>query len=211
MKKNRLNQKNKELLSLGNLHEEIEQKSKHKKIVLIPISLFFCGLCLILVGVFYNDIRNFLNINFDKKTNVTKKQLDDKNTILTCTYEKDKKTLGLSQKTTIQYNFYDNLLKQVKTTVTMTIISNSYDIGSRNIKVYYQRYEKVLPQKIEGLKVTTTYQNDVLKNVVNADLKVLDITKIPKNDYIKVTNQKDQTYRDIKEQEGKAGHICKTL
>ena len=208
MKKNEFSEESSDVLSLGYKHEQIQKEKAKKKMIVIPIVLILIGICFILAGIFFNDIKKILNIDDTQKEEI--KKVDDGIIILTCQYSKDDTTLGLSRKQIVKYEFKDNLLKKISTTVSITILENSYDIGINNIKIYYQKYNDFFKDiKLDGLEITTTYKNEKLKNVVSADLEVLDVAKIPNNNYISITNKKDQSYREIKEIEGKAGHICK--
>lgn len=212
MKKNKFSEQSRDLLSLADLHEELEEKKAKSKIMIVPVLMIIFGILLILSGIFYKDIESFLKKNFNKPTKTEKK--DEKDPSLTtyeCTSTSNDNTLGLTKKNVTTYNFKDNLLKNITITYTMKVMENASDIGTNNIKIYYQRYNDVAKTIVlEGLTINVTYKDDTLKNVVFADLEVLDPTKIPQNDYINISSQKDQTLRNIKEIEGKAGHICKT-
>lgn len=209
MKKNKFSEESQEVLNLGSLHEEIQYEKKRKKNLSLPLIFIFCGVCLILSGVYYTDIEKF----FDKIVNPPKKELTEPVngiTILTCNYNNEDKTIGLITEKTIIYRFKDNLLKKVTDNTKISIIENNYDIGSNNIKVYKQKYDKVLnPIKINGLNINIKLEKEILTKEIVFDLNTLDITKIPKVNYLSFTNKKDQSYREIKEVEGRAGHICK--
>lgn len=211
MKKNKFSEESKEVLSLGSLHVKIQKEKAHAKIKIIPIILIFCGIVLILIGIFFTDIKVLINkFVGQQSTSKVVENKDNSITVLTCEYKKDDTTLGLNKKKNIKYEFKDNLLKKITVTMTMTIIENSYDIGINNINIYYQRYNNALKDiKLNGLDISTTYKNETLKNIISIDYEIVDINSIPKNDYINITNTKDQSYRVIKELEGKAGHICK--
>lgn len=209
MKKNKFSEESKEVLNLGNLHEELQQEKKRKKTFIIPIILIFCGICLIASGIFYKDIIKILNLDHSK----TKEEIKKENTgitILTCNYSNNDETLGLKKEKTITYRFKDNLLKEVTDNLKISILENSYDIGSNNINVYKQKYDESLSSiTIDGLTINIELKKEILTKKVVLNFETLDVTKVPTNPYLSITNRKDQPYREIKELEGKAGHICK--
>ena len=209
MKKNKFSEESKEILSLGNPHEEIQQQKKHKKTLIIPFIFIICGICLILSGIFYKDIEKI----FNKYANPPKEEIKKEKTdvkVLTYNYKNSDKTLGLENKKTIIYKFKDNLLKKVTDKLVISIIENNYDIGSNNIKVYKQKYDESLGQvTVEGLDISIKLEKEILTKQVITNFEVLDVSKIPNNNYLSITNKKDQSYREIKEIEGRAGHICK--
>lgn len=208
MKKNKFSEESKEVLSLGNLHEEIQQEKKIKKAFIFPIIFLFIGLLLILTGVFYNDIKKLINLDHKPKEETKKEKTGV--TVLTCNYQNEDKTLGLNKEKTIVYKFKDNLLKETTDILTISIIENNYDIGSNNIKVYKQKYDEVLnPISLDGLSIDIKLDKEVLTKKVIYNFEILDVSKIPSTSYLSITNKKDQSYREIKEIEGRAGHICK--
>ena len=209
MKKNKFSEESKEVLSLGNLHEEIQEKKKRKKLKILPFLLIFCGIILIVLGVFYKDITNLFNRFVNPKEEVVEKQKTGI-TILTCSYSNNDETLGLKKEKTIVYKFKDNLLKEITDTLKISIIENSYDIGSNNINIYKQKYDEALNTiTVDGLTIDIKLKKGVLTKKVIANFEILDVSKIPTNNYLTITNKKDQAYREIKEIEGRAGHICK--
>ncbi|MBO5414665.1 MAG: hypothetical protein J6A17_03450 [Bacilli bacterium] len=209
MKKNKFNEQSAQVLNLGNLHEEIQQQEKNKKNSIVPLILVFCGVCLIASGIFYKDIEKV----FNKITNPSKEEVKKEKTgitILSCSYSNSDKTLGLEKDRTIIYKFKDNLLKEVNDKLEVSINKNSYDIGSNNINVYKKKYDEALGNiSVEGLTINIKLEKEVLTKQVISNFEVLDITKVPKANYLTISNKKDQPYREIKEIEGKAGHICK--
>lgn len=209
MKKNKFSEESKEVLNLGNLHEELQQEKKRNKTFLIPIILIFCGICLIASGVFYKDIIKVLNLDHSK----TKEEIKKENTgitILTCNYSNNDETLGLKKEKTITYRFKDNLLKELTDNLKISILENSYDIGSNNINVYKQKYDESLGSiTVDGLTINIELKKEILTKKVVLNFETLDVTKVPTNPYLSITNRKEQPYREIKELEGKAGHICK--
>lgn len=209
MKKNKFNEQSTQVLNLGNLHEEIQQQEKNKKNSIVPLILVFCGICLIASGIFYKDIEKV----FNKITNHSKEEVKKEKTgitILSCSYSNSDKTLGLEKDRTIIYKFKDNLLKEVNDKLEVSINKNSYDIGSNNINVYKKKYDEALGNiSVEGLTINIKLEKEVLTKQVIFNFEVLDITKVPKANYLTISNKKDQPYREIKEIEGKAGHICK--
>lgn len=209
MKKNKFSEESKEVLSLGNLHEEIQEKKKRKKLKILPFLLIFCGIILIVLGVFYKDITNLFNRFVNPKEEVVEKQKTGI-TILTCSYSNNDETLGLKKEKTIVYKFKDNLLKEITDTLKISIIENSYDIGSNNINIYKQKYDEASNTiTVDGLTIDIKLKKGVLTKKVIANFEILDVSKIPTNNYLTITNKKDQAYREIKEIEGRAGHICK--
>lgn len=210
MKKNKFSEESKEVLNLGNLHEQLQQEKKHKKAFIFPLILIFCGICLIASGIFYKDIIKILNLDHSKDT---KEEVIKENkgiTILTCTYSNNDETLGLKKEKTITYQFQDNLLKKLTDNLKISILENSYDIGSNNINVYKQKYDESLSSiAVDGLTINITLNKEILTKKVVLNFETLDVTKVPTNSYLSITNKKDQPYREIKELEGKAGHICK--
>ena len=52
-------------------------------------------------------------------------------------------------------------------------------------------------------------EDDELVTTTDFSLEKIDQTKIPQNNLITLSNKLDQTKKEIKEIEGKAGHICK--
>lgn len=210
MNNNNFSEESQDLLSLGTLHEEVEKKRVRQKIGKLPVILIVIGLLLMLVGFFYNDIekvvKGFIN-NQKTKTEIKK---DSSITYLDCTYDKNDSSLGLKNKVNIKYEFKDNKLKRTSTILTMSILDNSYEIGINNIKVYHNKYNTALSNiSISGLIIKNELKDDKFINTVLVDYDVLDTKLVPKVDYLSITNKKDQTYREIKELEGRAGHICK--
>lgn len=209
MKKSKFNEQSTQVLNLGNLHEEIQQQEKNKKNSIVPLILVFCGVCLIASGIFYKDIEKV----FNKITNPSKEEVKKEKTgitLLSCSYSNSDKTLGLENDRTIIYKFKDNLLKEVNDKLEVSINKNSYDIGSNNINVYKKKYDEALGNiSVEGLTINIKLEKEVLTKQVISNFEVLDITKVPKANYLTISNRKDQPYREIKEIEGKAGHICK--
>lgn len=209
MKKNKFSEESKEILNLGNLHEEIQQEKRKKKAFIIPFILIFFGICFIVSGFFYKDIIKMLNLDHTKQKEETKTEKTGI-TILTCTYNNDDATIGLKQRKKITYQFKDNLLKEVKDTLIISILENNYDIGSNNIKVYKQKYDESLGAiAVDGLTINITLEKEVLTKQIVANFELLDLSKVPTNNYLSINNTKDQSYREIKEIEGRAGHICK--
>ena len=210
MKKNKFSEESNTLLSLGTLHEEVIREQKRKQIGKLPIILIVIGLLLILVGFFYKDIDKFIRSYTDHKKSKEKIVKDPSISYYDCVYDKDDSTLGINRKTDIKYEFKNNQLKKVSKVMTMSILDNSYEIGSNNIEIYYNKYDNSLKDvKVSGLIIKNNLKKNKFINTMLIDFEVLDITQIPKNDYINITNKKDQTLREIKEIEGRAGHICK--
>ena len=210
LKKDKFSDASKDLLSLGEVHEEILEKKQLEKQSIIPIIMIAIGIVLIIIGTFYTNIDKFIK-SITPKKEVKEVVKEEGVTYLTCEYKNNDEPLGIEKDTIIKYEFKDNLLKKMTTTLTMNPMENNDDIGSSNIKIYYQKYVDNLKKiKNNGLIINTNNKNDKLIHIVIIDFEKLDINNIPENEYISITNKKDQTYREIKEIEGKAGHICKT-
>ena len=198
------------VLNLGSLHEEVIKEKENRKIRKTPIILIILAILLILSGVFYKNILSFLKLNISKtkKTVVVVK----KNTLdtLTCTTSSTDPTIGINEKKITIYTFKDSQLKKEKITTTYDVIENYSDIGTNNLKLYYQKYTTLATSLngISGLDIKNTLKNNVLTNIVTYDLNLVDATKISQNDLIVLTNTLNQTRSSITELEGKAGHIC---
>ena len=210
MKKNRFSEESQDLLSLGTLHEEVEKKKIKKKIGKLPVFLIVIGLSLMLVGFFYKDIEKTVKgfINTTKTKKVVKK--DPSITYLDCVYDKNDTSLGLNKKVSLKYEFKNKQLKKTSRILTISILDNSYEIGINNIKVYYNKYDVALKDiNVNGLVINNDLKKEKFINTVLIDYDVLDVQQVPKTDYLTIPNKKDQAYREIKEIEGRAGHICK--
>ena len=210
LRKDKFSDESKDLLSLGEVHEEILEKRQLEKQSIIPIIMIVTGIILIIIGTFYTNIDKFIK-SITPKKEVKEVVKEEGVTYLSCEYKKNDEPLGIEKSTKIKYEFKNNLLKKMTTTLTMNPMENNDDIGSSNIKIYYQKYTDNLKKiKNNGIIINTTHKNDILTHIVIIDFEKLDTNNIPENEYISITNKKDQAYREIKEIEGKAGHICKT-
>lgn len=210
MKKNKFSEESNNLLSLGTLHEEVIKEKERKKIGKLPIVLIIIGLILILVGFFYKDIDSFIKKYTNKKNTKEQVKKDPSISYYDCTSNKDDSTLGINKKVDKKYEFKDNKLRKVSEIITMSILDNSYEIGSNNIEIYYNKYDTALKDiNVAGLIIKNDLKKSKFVNTTLIDFDILDVNQIPKNDYLKITNKKDQTLREIKEIEGRAGHICK--
>ena len=58
MKKNKFSEQSRDLLSLADLHEELEEKKAKSKIMIVPVLMIIFGILIILYGIFYKDIEN---------------------------------------------------------------------------------------------------------------------------------------------------------
>lgn len=200
---------NSQVLNLGSLHEEIVKEQEKKKIRVLPIFLILLGILLIGSGVFYNDI-----VTLFKSDNQIKDKSDvnddaKKNT-LTCTYQNTDSTIGLNSKRVTTYTFENDLLKKVKINTTYDVIQNNSEAGTSNINIYYQKYTDITNSlsNVNGLSITNSFKNNILVNSSIFDLTIINSSMIPQNSFIILTNKLDQTKKEIKEIEGKAGHIC---
>lgn len=210
MSKNKFSEDSKNSLNLGSLHEEVLKQKQRKKIGKLPIILVCIGIILILTGIFYNNIVDLIKSLTESKDTTKEIKKDQSITYLDCNYSKDDESLGIKKIINIKYEFKNNLLKKTSRIFTMTILDDNYDIGKKNIEVYYEKYNNSLKDiNINGLIIKNEIKNEKFKNTILIDYDTLDINQIPKNDYLTIQNKKDQTYREIKEIEGRALHICK--
>lgn len=210
MKKNKFSEESQDLLSLGTLHEEVEKEKAKKRIVKLPIFLVGIGIIIMIIGFFYTDIEKVIKEYTDKNKTKEIIKKDDSITYLNCSYNKDNTTLGINKKVEIKYEFKNKALKKTSTITTITILDNSYEIGSNNIKVYYDKYNNGLKDiSINGVIIRNEVNKKSFKNTILIDFDMLDLKQVPKNEYLIIPNKKDQAYREVKELEGRAGHICK--
>lgn len=210
MSKNKFSEDSKNALNLGSLHEEVLKQKQRKKIGKLPIILICIGIILILTGIFYTNIVDFIKSLTENKETTKEIKKDQSITYLDCNYNKDDASLGIKKTINIKYEFKNNLLKKTSRILTMTILDDNYDIGKKNIEIYYEKYNNSLKDiNINGLIIKNELKNEKFKNTTLIDYDTLDINQIPKNDYLTISNKKDQTYREIKEIEGRALHICK--
>ena len=198
-----------QILNLGSLHEEIAKEQERKKGRTLPIILMIISLILIGSGVFYPQISKLIEINKnDKNKTVVKKKTDD---VLTCSTTNTDTTIGITTTTKNIYTFKNDLLKELKVTKTYKVIENNYDAGVSNISLYNTKYQELSTglASVEGIKLAYNLDNNTLIATTDFSLDKVDQTKIPQNNLITLSNKLDQTKKEIKEIEGKAGHICK--
>ncbi len=198
-----------QILNLGSLHEEIAKEQERKKGRTLPIILMIISLILIGSGVFYPQISKLIEINKnDKNKTVVKKNTDD---VLTCSTTTTDTTIGITTTTKNIYTFKNDLLKELKVTKTYKVIENNYDAGVSNISLYNTKYQELSTglASVEGIKLAYNLDNNTLIATTDFSLDKVDQTKIPQNNLITLSNKLDQTKKEIKEIEGKAGHICK--
>lgn len=198
-----------QILNLGSLHEEIAKEQERKKGRTLPIILMIISLILIGSGVFYPQISKLIEINKnDKNKTVVKKKTDD---VLTCSTTTADTTIGITTTTKNIYTFKNDLLKELKVTKTYKVIENNYDAGVSNISLYNTKYQELSTglASVEGIKLAYNLDNSTLIATTDFSLDKVDQTKIPQNNLITLSNKLDQTKKEIKEIEGKAGHICK--
>lgn len=198
-----------QILNLGSLHEEIAKEQERKKGRTLPIIMMIISLILIGSGVFYPQITKLIETNKnDKDKTVVKKNTDD---ILTCSTTTTDTTIGITTTTKNIYTFKNDLLKELKVTKTYKVIENNYDAGVSNISLYNTKYQELSTglASVEGIKLAYNLDNNTLIATTDFSLDKVDQTKIPQNNLITLSNKLDQTKKEIKEIEGKAGHICK--
>lgn len=198
-----------QILNLGSLHEEIAKEQERKKGRTLPIIMMIISLILIGSGVFYPQITKLIETNKnDKNKTVVKKNTDD---VLTCSTTTTDTTIGITTTTKNIYTFKNDLLKELKVTKTYKVIENNYDAGVSNISLYNTKYQELSTglASVEGIKLAYNLDNNTLIATTDFSLDKVDQTKIPQNNLITLSNKLDQTKKEIKEIEGKAGHICK--
>ena len=198
-----------QILNLGSLHEEIAKEQERKKGRTLPIIMMIIGLILIGSGIFYPQISKLIETNKnDKNKTVVKKKTDD---VLTCSTTTTDTTIGITTTTKNIYTFKNDLLKELKVTKTYKVIENNYDAGVSNISLYNTKYQEFSTglDSVEGIKLAYNLDNNTLIATTDFSLDKVDQTKIPQNNLITLSNKLDQTKKEIKEIEGKAGHICK--
>lgn len=198
-----------QILNLGSLHEEIAKEQERKKGRTLPIIMMIISLILIGSGVFYPQISKLIETNKnDKNKTVVKKNTDD---VLTCSTTTTDTTIGITTTTKNIYTFKNDLLKELKVTKTYKVIENNYDAGVSNISLYNTKYQELSTglASVEGIKLAYNLDNNTLIATTDFSLDKVDQTKIPQNNLITLSNKLDQTKKEIKEIEGKAGHICK--
>lgn len=198
-----------QILNLGSLHEEIAKEQERKKGRTLPIIMMIISLILIGLGVFYPQISKLIETNKnDKDKTVVKKNTDD---VLTCSTTTTDTTIGITTTTKNIYTFKNDLLKELKVTKTYKVIENNYDAGVSNISLYNTKYQELSTglASVEGIKLAYNLDNNTLIATTYFSLDKVDQTKIPQNNLITLSNKLDQTKKEIKEIEGKAGHICK--
>lgn len=198
-----------QILNLGSLHEEIAKEQERKKGRTLPIIMMIISLILIGSGVFYPQISKLIETNKnDKYKTVVKKKTDD---VLTCSTTTTDTTIGITTTTKNIYTFKNDLLKELKVTKAYKVIENNYDAGVSNISLYNTKYQELSNNlaSVEGIKLIYKLDGTTLIATTDFLLDKVDQTKIPQNNLITLSNKIDQTKKEIKEIEGKAGHICK--
>ena len=196
------------ILNLGSLHEENVAESKNQRIRKILPILLLVGIILILFGAFYKNILSFISMSkniFDKKdTTVTNEQ------ILRCSSKVEDDNTKIAANTVVTYHFDKDLLKKIDVKKTFQPLSNGGDIATSNLEVYNKKYQEIAKklQNINGYSISVVYKNDIITTNIKIDYENFDVKNNVSNELYSVTNTKDQTYRSIKEIEGKAGHIC---
>lgn len=198
----------KDLLSLGSLQVEVQKEEQKRKFLKVPIFLIAIGVLLIFGGIFYKNIADFISSSaelFKKHENVK-----PAGQFLKCTQKKNDKEVGISKVLVTTYHFKKDLLKTVDFEHTYSPLTNSMDIATNNLSIYNEKYKKISKsaENIDGLDFNLTYKDNKMQINIKVDYQKLDTTKVPEDDIINVSNKLDQTLREIKEIEGRAGHIC---
>lgn len=198
----------KDLLSLGSLQVEVQKEEQKRKFLKVPIFLIAIGVLLIFGGIFYKNIADFISSSaelFKKHENVK-----PAGQFLRCTQKKNDKEVGISRVLVTTYHFKKDLLKTVDFEYTYSPLTNSMDIATNNLSIYNEKYKKISKsaENIDGLDFNLTYKDNKMQINIKVDYQKLDTTKVPEDDIINVSNKLDQTLREIKEIEGRAGHIC---
>lgn len=206
--KKKENEHDKDLLSLGSLQVEVQKEEQKRKFLKVPIFLIAIGILLIFGGIFYKNIADFISSSaelFKKHENVK-----PAGQFLRCTQKKNDKDVGISRVLVTTYHFKKDLLKTVDFEYTYSPLTNSMDIATNNLSIYNEKYKKISKsaENIDGLDFNLTYKDNKMQINVKVDYQKLDTTKVPEDDIINVSNKLDQTLREIKEIEGRAGHIC---
>lgn len=195
----------KELLSLGEEQEEIQEDEKQKKNLILPIILMIIGAILMAIGIFYNNIVGAIDeiLNKDNKETVIK---DDN--ILTCVKKEENEVLGLNTKTEYTYTFKNKKLKNITETRTIEPMEYS-DIGLTNVRVINGQYTDDLAKlvNIEGIKTTQNLNNNKLVVTINVNLGKLDVTKIPANNKVEVIYTLDEPSKSVKQKIAHSGDI----
>lgn len=196
------------VLNLGSLHEEVEKEQQQNKIKKLPVLLLALGILLILVGVFYKNIVNFIS---DKANKEEEKPITDNDT-LKCNKKYNDSTTGISNEVITTYYFTNKQLKKMKIVSTSKPLTNSYDIGSSNLSIYYQKDQEALKslENVQGLDIILSFEDGILTVNTNIDYQTLNKDTVPQNSLVNISNRLDQSYREIKEIEGRAGNICST-
>ena len=206
--KKKENEHDKDLLSLGSLQVEVQKEEQKRKFLKVPIFLIAIGILLIFGGIFYKNIADFISSSaelFKKHENVK-----PAGQFLRCTQKKNDKEVGISRVLVTTYHFKKDLLKTVDFEYTYSPLTNSMDIATNNLSIYNEKYKKISKsaENIDGLDFDLTYKDNKMQINIKVDYQKLDTTKVPEDDIINVSNKLDQTLREIKEIEGRAGHIC---
>ena len=179
LKKNKFAEQSRDLLSLADLHEELEEKKAKSKIMIVPVLMIILGILLILSGIFYKDIESFLKKNFNKPTKTEKK--DEKDPSLTtyeCTSTSNDNTLGLTKKNVTTYNFKDNLRYFSLLGIGIFV---SITIGSKVVLYLYNMYQSfmlilfigLLSCSLIKLYINTDGKNNILIVIITCIITIL--------------------------------------
>lgn len=204
------NEHDNDLLSLGSLQVEVQKEAQKKKFLKVPIFLIGIGVLLIFGGMFYKNIADFISSSAE----LFKKHENAKpaGQFLKCTQKNNDTEIGISKVLVTTYHFKKDLLKTVDFEYTYSPLPNSMDIATDNLSIYNEKYKKLSKraEKVDGLDFDLTYKDNKMQISIKIDYQKLDTSKAPDDDIINVSNKLDQTFREIKEIEGRAGHICGT-
>ena len=190
-----------DILALGERQIEIEIKEEKKKNKALPILLMLLGALLMLVGYFFQDIIDILGIKLTPTTENKQTTIKKNDNELICTSTKEDISLGI--KTTIKYIYKFNdkrLLQSLDEKRILKPIENS-DIGPDNIKIISGKYNDIVKgfETINGIITSSDLNNDILTVNISYDYKNIDITKIPKNNNIVVTNTLNEESKSVKQ------------
>lgn len=196
----------KQVLNLYEMHEtEVNEVRKKKRV--LPIVLLILGTILIVTGYFYNDIFSFIT---DKKgKNDNSKIVENDNNKLRCNYNTSDVTLGISYTYRNNYIFDNEMLKKSTKLITITPIKNS-DIADSNIKVLSGKYNDIIEnlKNIDGITASIVLKENIITVKYSIDYSIIDLTKIPQNDLVVVSNKLNDSYRTIKKQNQELGYLC---
>lgn len=197
------NKKNEEedLLTLGDAYVKLEQKEKkqRKKTPVYAVIMMIVGFSLMIVGIFYNDFIKILSNDKEEiKTNI-KDETNSLDKELDCSLKKEDETMGVKTITSYNFKFKNRSLKSYDMKIVYSVIENS-DIGADNLKVVAKNYQENIKKfnNINGLSINEDLNDNRYMINMNVNFNLLDKTKLPVDDKIKVLHDKDEDYRNVK-------------